>query len=217
MGRVKSEKSPEKPSSGPIKCGDLELDTAKESAKKPKFAKRWAVVSGGTEPRLELSKSEKASKSGKVESSLSLLDEPELPGLLQPAGEFTFETAQLAESARDFTRAFAGCKDGKGDILVMGLEELKAGAGPTPVICGLQQTGVNANDTALATADFRQGTVRAVLAAAGIYCSPTKLAEVSARLIGNLTVGAAMCEASSASPSATSPDSTARDFRIDIV
>ncbi len=192
MGRVKSEKSPEKPPAGPIKCGDLELNTAKESAKKPKFAKRWAAVSGGVDPRLEFAKSEKASKSGKVEASLSLRDEPELPGLLQPSGAFTFETAQLAESARDFTRAFGGCKDGKGDILAMGLEELEARAGPTPVICGLQQTGVNANDTALATADFRQSTVSAALAAAGIYCSPMKLVELSARLIGNLTVGAAM-------------------------
>ena len=192
MGRVKSEKSPEKPPTGPIKCGDLELNTAKETAKKPKFAKRWAAVSGGADPRLEFAKSEKASMSGKVEASLSLRDDPELPGLLQPSGVFTFETAQLAESARDFTRAFAGCKDGKGDILAMGLEELEARAGPTPVICGLQQTGVNANDTALATADFRQGTVSATLAAAGIYCSPMKLEELSARLIGNLTVGAAM-------------------------
>ena len=194
MGRVKTEKAPAPPvNTGPTKRGGLELNTAKE-AKKPKFAKKWAELHGGAEPRMEFFKSEKAQgKGGKAETSLSLRDEPDLPVLLQPTGLFSFETAGYAESSRDFTRAFAGCKDGKGDILLMGVEALGGESGPAPVVC-TQQTGGNVNDdvVALATAEFRRSTVATALAAAGIYCSPKRLAELSARLIGNLTVGAAM-------------------------
>ena len=60
MGRVKSDKSPERTSAGPIKCGDLELNIAKESAKKPKFAKRWAAVSGGAAEAVAAEKQEAA-------------------------------------------------------------------------------------------------------------------------------------------------------------
>ena len=84
MGRVKTEKAPAPPvNTGPTKRGGLELNTAKE-AKKPKFAKKWAELHGGAEPRMEFFKSEKAQgKGGKAETSLSLRDEPDLPGLLQ--------------------------------------------------------------------------------------------------------------------------------------
>lgn len=97
-----------------------------------------------------------------------------------------------AESARDFTRAFSGCSDGNGDILLVEADS-GAGAGPQPVIC-TTQTGGNVNDdiVAKATAEFRSSVVAAALQRAGIYVSPKRLAHLSAQIIGNLTVGAAM-------------------------
>lgn len=130
MGRVKSEKAGSPPPEGPLKTGAVELNTAKPAAKKPKFAKRWLEVSrstpshnsrfpgmflrermwvqvhAGTDPRVDWFKSEKVAKVGgaKAEGTLPLLHEPDLPGLLQPRGEYIFECAVSTRASPTPTR-----------------------------------------------------------------------------------------------------------------
>ena len=116
-----------------------------------------------------------------------------LPGRLQLRGSYGYQMADADEAARDFARAFAGCMGGKGDIMLLTVSDAEA-APPRPVVCAASAGGdVNQRSVSAATDAFRAQVLAPALAAAGAAAlAPALLGELSERLIGNLSVGAAM-------------------------
>ena len=183
---------------------------------------------GGTPPRRPIGHRRHTSDLG---STASLLPGPAfqgcgcggdqvraLPGILQSRGGYTYTAAAYDESARDFTRTFAGCTGGKGDILLLLAEpsgasppaelpseatggSLLAQLLPAPVACtdpaARQPGNVNAEVVGVATADFRSRVMTpALLAAGGAAAAAAEndatLAFLCERVIGSCTVGAGM-------------------------
>ena len=169
------------------KAGAVELDTSKQSSKKPKFSKKWAEVQGGAEPQFAWYKSQKAAAKGSADGSVGLRDDTKLPGALQARGEYSFEMAADGEAARDFMRAFNSGRD----ILLRGSDP-DAAAAPVPVPVTKTGGSVNADVVAAVAEEFGASVLAQALAEAGIFRSPAQLRALTARVIGNLTVGAAM-------------------------
>ena len=117
------------------------------------------------------------------------------PGEFLSVGSFTVALPGLAETSRDFTRAFSACKDGAGDMFVLGAAQLKnRAAGPAPIEAELSTGGdVNAEIVAKAVAEFKEQTVLPALAATGaVGLAGEELEALMGCVIGNLTVTPSM-------------------------
>lgn len=176
-----------------LHSGALELNEGK-AGKKPKWQSRHGVLCTGPPPRLDCYKSAKAASAGKVpERSAQLaIDTSTLPGSLGLSGTFSVTLAGGAESARDFMRTYSACKQGRGDIMMMGHEELKTRSGPVHVECtGAAGGNVNEDIAQAAKLEFSAALGRA-MRDTGIFCSETQRQALLERVVGNLTVTPAM-------------------------
>jgi hypothetical protein len=171
----------------------IELNLAKDGAKKAKWGSKWVVLYSGPKPRLEWYKNEKACKPGKEEATLSLLDAMKRPGSMAEIGEHEVTLPKIAEASRDFMRAFSACAHGSGDLLIMGLSELKEpGAGPSPMVANVKSGGdVNAENAGKAVEEFTNAIIAPALEAAGVLLPAEELGALCGTLVANLTVSPA--------------------------
>jgi hypothetical protein len=112
------------------------------------------------------------------------------PGNFDAVGKFDVALPGIAETARDFTRAFSACADGSGDMSTLGVQQLQDhAAAPVPMQATVHTGGdVNAENVAKACAEFKEQIVSPTLKAAGIELGKAQLEQLMALIIGNLTV-----------------------------
>eukprot|EP01048_Picozoa_sp_COSAG05_P007900 COSAG05_NODE_576_length_8580_cov_190.797194_5_plen_1695_part_00 len=123
-------------------------------------------------------------------------DAAALPGSLQCAGQVRVPPIEWLESSRDFTRAFAATANGSGDMLLMGLADVKTGGTMQPIRSEMANSGnVNEEVTAAAVQEFRaivEQALRASSAQISVADDSAALDKVCRSLIDNLTVTPAM-------------------------
>ena len=96
------------------KEGTIELNLAKEGAKKPAWKQKYVVLNAG-KPELLWYKNEKDKAKGKPEEALPLHDTTQRPGMFTELGDFECKLPAVKEMHRDFSRAFSACASVRGD------------------------------------------------------------------------------------------------------